>query len=560
MFKLGSLTLGLVMAQQAAWAVPSAFTSKCGDLRIENHTPATLLRDHEECDTVWVLPPDSGTIKVSSQVVSSANLGFCSTMKGVQGYSRRIASRIAKYSGEIDRMQPDIREAQEKFRESKAAYVELSQSEHSQKMNDLSELILDIDTRIEKVLKDMESCTQSCDVLRTEYKDLRADRRKARKDLREYRSKHSSIARAMDRARSRMEADELFLNQLEEEIGKKVSKQNRLAEQLLDLYSHYGKLEGGFVNVAYDSGWDNAIKELGELYSYDFKKVRTKNARIFGNLLGAREEDAYLNSLPAILDFSLGGFKNTPFGTTTGSHELSALPSRSQGSLRLSVAGACPVFYENFLEDGNRRLRLREDFTNLGFKFGISSTYEYAAAFKMKMKASYNLYKMYERLVTSGSKRRFFSSKSWTKVLERSEDRDTFHIKWDVEDPDSHYDAKTRDQITMAIKKQLYERAMIHMGKPLYEGTNPNTFHAPLPPTPGAVVFAKGLNETCGLFNIWCKGGSFVLMGLASSFGTSQASNNFKKEHNALIEETWDHDIAKLRAGVTSYSFLSEED
>lgn len=51
-------------------AVPSAFISKCGALDIDNKTTSTLLRDHENCKTAWVLPPSFGLVNISGYMAN----------------------------------------------------------------------------------------------------------------------------------------------------------------------------------------------------------------------------------------------------------------------------------------------------------------------------------------------------------------------------------------------------------------------------------------------------------------------------------------------------------
>ena len=66
-FSLGSLNIS---------AAPSAYSNACGPLNINNQTKSTLIRDNQDCGTVWVLPPTSGKTSLAGFDPNS-NLRLC---------------------------------------------------------------------------------------------------------------------------------------------------------------------------------------------------------------------------------------------------------------------------------------------------------------------------------------------------------------------------------------------------------------------------------------------------------------------------------------------------
>jgi hypothetical protein len=225
-----------------------------------------------------------------------------------------------------------------------------------------------------------------------------------------------------------------------------------------------------------------------------------------------------------------------------------ALPSVLSGNVRMSVVGACPIAIKNFFKDAG--YEIKQDAEGLP-AFAISATYEYPVSYNYKVTASYNLYKFYEQIKKQGTSGGFFSSRSYSEVVENKSDSDMFSIDWKVEDPQSAMNQEKRDQITKDLKAQLMDRVLRQIAQPgVVLSESAQFYNAGAPPETGAMVFAKGLRQTCG-FNIYCQGASWILSGLQAIFGSSSSEQTYRQTWNRTATEKWSADIATLRAGAT---------
>ena len=113
------------------------------------------------------------------------------------------------------------------------------------------------------------------------------------------------------------------------------------------------------------------------------------------------------------------------------------------------------------------------------------------------------MYKMFEKIVSSGSSGGFFSSRSWTSVEERNFFRDSFSINWTEQDPENTVTEEQRLNVEHDMRAHILER-LASLALP----TAPNRdaiIQAGQPPPHGAVVVAGSLMTACPT-NIYCIG------------------------------------------------------
>lgn len=542
--------MGLALASSSLLAAPSAFQAdNCEPLLIDNQTTSTLIRDHKDCSKVWVMPPQMGTT-TTRHFKKSGNLGFCSEMKNLQKTSRRITSKIEILEEEVGEKTPEIKRAERKLRIANNAMKEALSKDTLNIYRGMKERLETIEGSIEVLLTQLNTCSQNCSTIETEYNELRMERKALTREMRAERSKNLADIRIYERAKAKYESAKRNFEFVDDEVDRIVEKKMKLHARLFNLYQNYAKLEGGYIGVNYDLNWDENVQALEASYpQYNFSKVETKDARIYANFIGSTDKDAYLSSLPMVLDYSLGGLKYQPYGEER-EPEISSLPSEIQGDIRLSVVGACPYYYSNFLDDSSGQLQVNPNAESTQFGYGLSASYKYPAVFKFNMKASYNLYKFYKKVVRSGSSGGFFSKKSWKKVHETKIDKDTFKIEW--LDEAALYSKEEKEVIRKTVKEELVMRALQNMAQPA--GSRPAvTAIDTFTPEHGALVIAKGIEETCGWYSYKCKAASWILKGLNSVFGSSRAEAEFQSTHDSTATEIWDHNEVLWRAGAASF-------
>lgn len=557
MKSLSTITVALGLAALSfageASAAPGAFGSKCGALTINNDTPATLLRDTEDCSLVWVLPPNAGKTQLTG-FTPSANLGMCKEVKTAQGASERVLQRMDATQKEVDELQPQYDAANKRVVDATAKVHDLLQKAELKQLNDMETAQAAVEDKLQAVSDKMDGCDKNCDALSDEYKQLSKQRQDLASAVGKLRSKYLASVRQYDQAKAELNAAEEERNDVGAGLQAIYAKQSQFHKDLLDLLVFYSRIEGGYAHLDYDTQWDDAVARLTKEYNgqYQFRKVPTKDARIFANLVGAGDQATYLSSMPSLLDYSINGLKFQPFGEER-QPEMSSLPSHFSGTLRLSLMGGCPLYYKDYLTSNE----LQPSGTAPdSWNFAISTTYKYPAAYKMKMTASYNLYQFYQKIVESSSSGGLFSSHTATSIAETKLDHDTFSIDWTVEDPDSKYDEETRQQIAKELKLDLIGRVLGTMAQPTFE-------NVPMPSVPqqqghGAVVLANGLQSTCGMVNVWCTAGSWVLRGLDAIFGSNSATNTFRSTWDRTATETWNSDTTKWNTGATLFTNLKQ--
>ena len=537
-----------LLAGNAAQAIPSAYVSKHGALPIVNQTNSTLLRDSENPATVWVMPPTAGVTEFKG-MVPSANLGFCSGIRELALATTDIDRRVAALSRKYEELEPDLKKAEQVLADARISSAKYAQRDDIKLMLSLEDSVESLQSRRTATIASLETCTQNCDILREEASRLLTEVTQAREDLRAFRIENRIAIRDFERAKANVEAAE----QNYESVGAHVNRLRRdlisLNSDVMGMYATKGKLEGGIAQIDYDTGWNANIKSLEAQYrGFQFQAIPTANAHIDAQIVGAADQESYYQSLPMLLDYTINGVKYVPWGSTD--HISAAVPSVIVGNFRLSTLGACPIADPHFF-DGTGFVADRGALSTP--KFAISATYQYPAAYKFKVTASYNLYKFYEQIKRHTVSGGFFSSKSVSETLESATDHDTFKIDWLVEDPNSEYDAKTRQQVTADLKKSLMERVLQTMAQPVVPMNGSATFTDPgAPPAAGAIVLANGLSETCG-FNIFCQGGSWVLRGLFAIFGSSTTEQKFRSEWDRTATEQWSSEVASYRSGVMAF-------
>ena len=481
----------------------------------------------------------------------SANLNFCSEIKDIQKSSSRISASIAKLNERMDENIPKIEEAQKKVLEAKEEVSKYTAISAVKTLTDLQDQLENIEESLSKTEDSLNSCNHSCDEFIANYRDLREERKRLNQEMRSLRRNNRVSLRNYERAKAKLESAESHRDYQEEFVLDILDRKEKLYDLMHGLYKNLGKLEGGTISVNYDLKCDDNVQELESKYSSQglhFSAVDTQDARLSANFVGANDKDSYYDSLPALLDYTIAGFKYLPYGEQS-TNDLVSVPDQIQGDLRLSLIGACPYYYKDFLSSDS--LEADTDLNKKEYSYGLSISYMHPAVYRFELEAKYNLYKFYKKVVKSGSSGGLFSSRSWKKVSETKLDKDTFDITW--LDEGQKYTREEKEQIRNTVKAELTARVLQNMGHQASSSPGPLVAINTYSPKPGALVLAKGLNKVCG-WNFYCKAGSWALKGLTSIFGGSKAEASFQSTHDSTAIEKWNEEEIKLKAGSTSFT------
>lgn len=543
------MAMSILLFSQLAQGIPSAFVSKCGALNIKNDTTSTILRDNEDCKTAWVLPPTFGLVNLTGYM-PNANLGLCQEVKDVQKMSNSLLGRIERTENEMKELIALQIIKKKELLEAKKLFSDLESSTEFQDIKFAEAKVARAEENVQELLAQLKSCGVDCDAIREELRIIKEDRAKAKGVLSQLQSRCFEIMQRHRAAKARMEYAQNDLETFSSDLTILNENQIKLKDTLNNWLQFYSKLEGGTAFLNYDSQWTESTQRLNKAYQgkIQFQQVPTRNARITANFIGNDNEVSSLAFMPAILDYAIHGTKFTPWGEQ-GAIEQTALPSRISGSVRLSLMGGCPMYFKNFLDSDTLA---RDDKLERKLNFAISATYEYPAAFKYNVTATYNLFKIYEEVKNFYSNVGIFSSDQFDKVIAFNDSRDTFEINWHLEN--ERYSAEQQQEITKYLKSELLGRIMVAMGTPNNSGINANRAPAPMPTESAAMTLAKGIDSICGYYNLYCLGSSWIMRGLNSAFGSSETESKFRSTNNYLAKETWKTSQAGWRAGATGYA------
>ena len=182
---MGALALlGLPIGASAA---PSAFSSKCGAIAIDNTTAATLMRDNEDCGLIWVLPPGSGITELAGYT-PSGNLGMCKEVKDAQGTSARVMKRIDETSKALDDLKPEYEKANARLIAATAKVRDQEQIADVKLVLELQSELESLNARIDDLQKQIAACQFNCETLNDQYKQLSAERLQNNADVRKLRA------------------------------------------------------------------------------------------------------------------------------------------------------------------------------------------------------------------------------------------------------------------------------------------------------------------------------------------------------------------------------------
>ncbi|MGE0172134.1 MAG: hypothetical protein AB7T49_05085 [Oligoflexales bacterium] len=530
-----------------ALSVPSAYVSKFGALPIQNTTQSDLVRDTESSQTVWVLPPRTGLTKFTG-FWASGNLGFCSGLKNLYTASNNIDNQITSLTTELGSLASELGEKKAALDEAKKDLAKVSSTPSMEPILALETQIESLEFRRSELLTSLESCEETCDELKEEYRANKESVRTIRTDLKKLRDKRGEAVQEYDRLKAIADARQEEFDTFNNNYLAALEKLEQVKSTLRSLYANDARIEGGYAMIDYDLGWRKSVSSLEQEYpDFDFRQVPTANVRLNAALVSASSENGYFDSIPAILDYSLDGVPYLPWGENQS--ELSSLPDVLSGSIRLSLIGACPLATDKFFDESTGTVLSDNSGNPL---FGVALQYQYPAAYKTKVTASYNLWKVYEKVVKNGKRGGFFSTKAYAEVVEKPWTSDEFQIDWKIEDPNSIYTEKVRAEIQDHLKSQLMNRLLSIVGNPV-PGKPEVTMPAPgSPPEPGALVMANGLQSTCG-FNFYCQAAGWILRAGNSIWGNTSTESRFKQSFNATVKETWSSETTTMLAGVATF-------
>ncbi|MCA9508890.1 MAG: hypothetical protein KC505_10760 [Myxococcales bacterium] len=239
-------------------AAPSAFVSKCGALAIQNNTTSTLLRDHENCKTVWVSPPTFGLVNISGYM-ANGNLGLCQEVKDVQKLSHSLTERMNSISQEIMDLSVSYKERQEEVIEAKKNVFNLENLPEIREIIDVEEKLPIMEKTIERLYSQLATCAAECSSLKEELRLKKEEKQELKDRLSTLKDHYFELALDHRFAKSELESAEYALHNIYADIDSRNNKLTALKTTLQQWLLFYSKLEGGTAHLNYDTRWTQKI-------------------------------------------------------------------------------------------------------------------------------------------------------------------------------------------------------------------------------------------------------------------------------------------------------------
>lgn len=548
----GAIVLMTVCLPPASFALPSAYVS---DTKLKNvgpiNTASTLIADNENPSRVWVLPPKTGEIAYRDFVASS-NTPMCASLKELLIEMQDIDAQIKGQRQRIKEREPQLAKAHQLLVTRRNELADLGDKPSIKEMILLESRGEDIDQRIAELIEELDATVDAevMAAIKAELKELREERRGLRQELKELRKTYRKDYKAYSTAKRRYEAAQQNFAEVDADIKQLIGIWQSFQEDILRTYKNRGRIHSGTAAVDYETGWQQELAGLQASYSQlEFVAMPTFNSRIYAGFFAATDEDSYYRSLPPLMSYSVNGQAQLPWGkrlpVSSGERGASGLAAVVVGDFHYNLIGGCPIVDREFFTEVPFDVERRGDGLP---RYGLSASYEYDMAFSFAVEASYNLFKVYEKIAKYGTKGGFFTSKSYADVVESQFDEDTFSFKVTS---DESLPAKTIAKIRTEIKKELINRVLTMTASPMM--TDKPAIKVPgVPPKRGAIVMAEGLNKVCG-FNIYCQVGSWVLRIGDSIWGSSEAETTFKREWDRSAKEIWSQNTVSPRQATITF-------
>jgi hypothetical protein len=356
------------------------------------------------------------------------------------------------------------------------------------------------------------------------------------KDRRDLTLKNVADSQVYDRKKAAIQAIQDNLNDAEESFIKIDGRMLAIKNQFLDMYSRFGKMEGARAAFNFDSHWDENIEKLkSDNPGFSFSRIHTENARLYMGL----KSGAALPENVTVLGYELPGTMNG------NAMELnSSFPPKISTNVILSLVGACALLHPADFDIDPEEI-------SSGMSYGLTVTYDFPTAMMLSVKAKYNMHKMYQKYVSSGSSGGLFSSHSWTSVEEHNFFSDSFVIDWTEQDPQNSISDEDRLKVESDMRRGVLER-YANMALPSIPNRDA-ILQATTPPAHGAVVIANSLTSACP-GNPFCVAGSAIFSVLDAIFGSSSQSANSVFTQDVDQVEKWEKSKIVLKPWITTYS------
>lgn len=537
------LALTSILVLQTGYATPTIWPTE-DDLvhlhKVINQTNSNLVADNVQPMKVYVMPPNSAKAVMQKQLfLRTANLGFCSEMKDLQGYTRNVSKEIANYEKRISGKKAAADEVNAKLSVARQNLAKYAIENNITELEDLDIELAELNNLIKEKTESLKDCASDCEELRVQIYDHNTNHASALKRRRELARKFTSAMAAYEKRKKSVEGFEDDLRAANKSWQTLEDDLSSVRTTLFNLYKDLGSLEGGRAAITYTSSWDDNIEKLRVLNpGYEFEKIQTKDSVFMTDIADL----SHVPSATAVMAYKISACTNGEKGRC----ETSTYPDSFSGSVVLSTVGACPIEHPDYFD-----LDLSQENSAEQMNFGMTVAYDYPTAMTVKATATYNMYKMYQKIVSSGRSGGFFKSKSWNSVTEKTFFRDSYSVNWDEQDREASISEARKIELEQEMRNAIFDR-LAKIGLPAV--ANPGALVTPLVPASGATVLGNELanNRACQT-NVYCTAASIGVKLLNAIFGGGSSSSSYTNIQDVDMKDVWSQTLVVYRPYITSY-------
>lgn len=350
------------------------------------------------------------------------------------------------------------------------------------------------------------------------------------------------------------------LDQTWKEIDEVLLSMIQMKTAQLESMQAYGKINGGTLSTTWDDGFQQAKQDI-EAENHGGIKVLPLQKNLLNIYVGGY---SLAGDLPTTLEIRYSGMNSSvrPKGFT---HSPTILDKNSgvdpkngtnaineQGDRYFSLLNTTPFHVDTHSFGGNAGAiditlsafgacgTLAQVENNSG-KTGITTSisYVFGNSSQVRVKASYNMWKIYEKITRGGSRRTGFlklSRENYTHVWENMREGDDFRFEFYAEDA---IESSRQSFYRQMLKQELAARIANTFGG--------MTRDAQLPEIPtNPVESLKGVFYFHGFF------GKVAFAGVREIFGNNSAVSNIHSRWNKTVSEKWDYN--RITPMVVSHS------
>lgn len=360
--------------------------------------PKSWLRDDQDEQLIWLLPPAHGAIEVTGKAPKQ-DPKPCAQLKAKLNNLSASNEEFRDYVAYIVAAIPRLLQVTSSFNRSAAAIASWQQrSDVHHKMSGYLKARQSARRQLDIIEGKQQHCDDFCHEWRLDGSIAHTLLTDARQSLLAFEKSHPEPYRellALDRAQQNAEDEHSELN------GQLASYRQHIAELdtlLTRSYRQLANQPADTLAVSYLPGHEAMLSRWrANNPGYRFQVVPMTQMKLYARLVPTKIDDYYLASIPAFLGFEAEGFARLRAGEWLKSPQATKLPEQLKGRFYLSLHGACSLD-ASFFKDKGLAIERQQDEDALP-RFAAVLQYHYPVTIKEDITIRFNAAAIYEALM-----------------------------------------------------------------------------------------------------------------------------------------------------------------